>query len=322
MYAGRVRAGPGPAPHVCLQPSICTSRHLQHIAASRRAWRSLPGTPSLPHHSSSVLQIATATPNDADSVDVASSSQTHAELVVEASPSPRETAQESAQPADAPPTGLLAKIIDNNLGKRVASGIVLGLLAGAIVITGKWAYFALMAAFVFQVTQEYYSFMASKGMSKGNAPPPKWVSIATTALSLSIMFVTAFTGGRSGLALTGAAFALLVLLVIGMKKPKFSQLTSSVFGLFYCGECSSAAPAISSHCHPLRFPVAPSAAATRALWTADARLGALYACSHVGWHLLSNVVVCPFFDLGIPLHLSTDALPPPARPQASSPPSG
>lgn len=121
--------------------------------------------------------------------------------------------------------------------QRVSSGVFLGLVGGAIVIYGRWAYFALMAVCVFQLTQEYYCFMASKGMSKGTAPPPRWVSIATTMLSLSIMCVTHLTGGRSGLALTCAAFALLVFKIVGMKRPTFAQLTSSVFGLFYCGKC-------------------------------------------------------------------------------------
>jgi hypothetical protein len=34
-----------------------------------------------------------------------------------------------------------------------------------------------------------------------------------------------------------AAFVLLAMNILVIKKPTFSQLTSSVFGLFYCGEC-------------------------------------------------------------------------------------
>jgi hypothetical protein len=36
--------------------------------------------------------------------------------------------------------------------------------------------------------------------------------------------------------MSAAAFCLLVLNVLGTPKPKFAQLTSSVFGLFYCGK--------------------------------------------------------------------------------------
>lgn len=42
--------------------------------------------------------------------------------------------------------------------------------------------------------------------------------------------------GRSGAAMSAAAFCLLVLNVLGTPKPKFAQLASSVFGLFYCGK--------------------------------------------------------------------------------------
>jgi phosphatidate cytidylyltransferase len=35
--------------------------------------------------------------------------------------------------------------------------------------------------------------------------------------------------------MSAAAFCLLVLNVLGTPKPKFAQLASSVFGLFYCG---------------------------------------------------------------------------------------
>jgi phosphatidate cytidylyltransferase len=36
--------------------------------------------------------------------------------------------------------------------------------------------------------------------------------------------------------MSAAAFCLLVLNVLGTEKPKFAQLASSVFGLFYCGK--------------------------------------------------------------------------------------
>lgn len=36
--------------------------------------------------------------------------------------------------------------------------------------------------------------------------------------------------------MSAAAFCLLVLNVLGTPKPKFAQLASSVFGLFYCGK--------------------------------------------------------------------------------------
>jgi len=79
--------------------------------------------------------------------------------------------------------------------------------------------------------------LTSHGVLKGIAPPPPFVSVATTLMCLSITAFTYFMQGRSGAAMSVAAFCLLALNVLGNRKPTFSQLTSSVFGLFYCGEC-------------------------------------------------------------------------------------
>jgi hypothetical protein len=45
----------------------------------------------------------------------------------------------------------------------------------------------------------------------------------------------AHSHGRSGAAMSAAAFCLLVMNIVASPKPKFAQLASSVFGLFYCG---------------------------------------------------------------------------------------
>jgi hypothetical protein len=84
--------------------------------------------------------------------------------------------------------------------------------------------------------QEYYGFITSKGISKGMTPPPPFVSSMTTALCLSITAFTYLTQGKSGTVISVAAFVLLCMNVLSNKKPTFAQLTSSVFGLFYCGE--------------------------------------------------------------------------------------
>lgn len=46
--------------------------------------------------------------------------------------------------------------------------------------------------------------------------------------------------------MSAAAFCLLVLNVLGTPKPKFAQLASSVFGLFYCGTTASRLLALST----------------------------------------------------------------------------
>jgi hypothetical protein len=76
----------------------------------------------------------------------------------------------------------------------------------------------------------------SRGAARGDEPPPPAVAAATTALCLSIAVLTHALGVRCGTALCVASFLLLALNIVAAKRPSFSGLTSSVFGLFYCGE--------------------------------------------------------------------------------------
>eukprot|EP00775_Hariotina_reticulata_P009772 gene9772-9929_t len=110
-----------------------------------------------------------------------------------------------------------------------------GFGGAAVVATGKVPYLCAALFVVYQATQEFYGMLTSHGVLKGIAPPPPFVSVATTLMCLSITAFTYFMQGRSGAAMSVAAFCLLALNVLGNRKPTFSQLTSSVFGLFYCG---------------------------------------------------------------------------------------
>lgn len=122
-----------------------------------------------------------------------------------------------------------------SLWKRLVVGTALGLLGAFTILTGRKTYLALICLVVYQVTQEYFGFVTSQGISKGEAPPPALVSIATTILCISISVLTFLFNGRSGTALAIAAFSLLSLNIITLKKPRFSHLATSLFGLFYCG---------------------------------------------------------------------------------------
>jgi hypothetical protein len=64
-----------------------------------------------------------------------------------------------------------------------------------------------------------------------------------------------YFGGRVSVALTTAAFFLAIPLLLQHEKPRFSQLSSAIFGLFYCGylpcfwiklRCGTAIPALTS----------------------------------------------------------------------------
>jgi Na+/melibiose symporter-like transporter len=59
-------------------------------------------------------------------------------------------------------------------------------------------------------------------------------SFASPASSLkSRLHSCRYCGGRIGVALTTTAFVLMMVLLLQPKKPRFSQFTTTVFGLFY-----------------------------------------------------------------------------------------
>ncbi|GBF90012.1 phosphatidate cytidylyltransferase [Raphidocelis subcapitata] len=123
----------------------------------------------------------------------------------------------------------------SNFAKRVVFGVILGLLGAAIIVYGRLPFLVTTMFVVYQATQEYFGIVTSRGISRGQDAPPPLVSAMTTVLCLSITALTYFAGIKSGTAMCVAAFLLLVMNVVGNNRPTFSQLTSSVFGLFYCG---------------------------------------------------------------------------------------
>ena len=82
--------------------------------------------------------------------------------------------------------------------------------------------------------------VTSKGITKGMAPPPPLVSSLTTVLCVSMVAWGYFFKGKSGTVLAVAAFFLLVVNLVVIRKPKFSQLASTLFGVFYCCENGAA----------------------------------------------------------------------------------
>eukprot|EP00882_Tetradesmus_deserticola_P002775 GHRQ01002948.1.p1 GENE.GHRQ01002948.1~~GHRQ01002948.1.p1 ORF type:complete len:443 (+),score=169.67 GHRQ01002948.1:325-1653(+) len=136
-----------------------------------------------------------------------------------------EELQQQAQPAKK----------GSNFINRVVFGIILGFGGAAVVFAGQIPYLCAALFVVYQATQEFFGMLTSKGISKGTPPPTPFVSAATTALCLSITAFTFVSQGRSGAAMSFAAFILLAMNILVDRKPTFAQLTASVFGLFYCG---------------------------------------------------------------------------------------
>ena len=68
------------------------------------------------------------------------------------------------------------------------------------------------------------------------APPLVSRALAAFCVMLPLLTYLSPGGGRLALSLTLATFVLLVMEVLTVEKPFFSQLTAAVFGLYYCGE--------------------------------------------------------------------------------------
>ncbi|PNH05770.1 hypothetical protein TSOC_007928, partial [Tetrabaena socialis] len=136
-------------------------------------------------------------------------------------------------PAPAPKKTRVQKA--QEFANRVFFGLLLGLAGAVVILYGKLAMLALLVFVSYQASQEYFGFMTSKQMSKGMPPPPPLVSAATTVMCMGVTIFSHFNHGRSGTLLAVASFLLLVTQVVVNKRPKFAQLASSVFGLFYCG---------------------------------------------------------------------------------------
>ena len=66
-------------------------------------------------------------------------------------------------------------------------------------------------------------------------PPPPLVSSAISLLCVALNAWVFITNGRAASAMAVATFMVLSLQLLAVQKPRFSQLASSVFGLFYCG---------------------------------------------------------------------------------------
>eukprot|EP00958_Prasinococcus_capsulatus_P001287 scaffold112_cov282-Prasinococcus_capsulatus_cf.AAC.6 len=123
-----------------------------------------------------------------------------------------------------PESGDNAGSSSSGLGNRVGFGLVVGLACGGATIAGTWPFAFLMAILVYLSSLEYFGFVSSKcGIRSG-----LFEVAAFVLLSMLILVQNRATRGKKSKDGTGDL----------KKKPKrvwFSQLTSLVYGLFYCG---------------------------------------------------------------------------------------
>ncbi|KAL3684162.1 hypothetical protein R1sor_002184 [Riccia sorocarpa] len=154
-----------------------------------------------------------------------------------------------ATQTEQPPTPNKRKQLKNRI--LFGSGIGAGFLG--IVLAGGWVFTLAFSGAIWVATQEYFELVRSKGNTANGLTPPPVVAEKICVLICSAMpIMTLYYGGRMGAVVTTAAFALVTVLLL-QRGPRFSQLTSAIFGLFYCGylpsfwiklRCGLAVPAL------------------------------------------------------------------------------
>lgn len=131
--------------------------------------------------------------------------------------------------ASAPPT------ISRGLWKRIVSSTVLGALGAVVIAVGGLPYCLVACLVAYQSSQEYFGFVTSKGISQGMMPPPPMLCAFISLTCISFIVWMYATQGAATAMLGVSGLVVLSLQLLMVKTPRFSQLTSSLFGLFYCG---------------------------------------------------------------------------------------
>ncbi|KAG8391433.1 hypothetical protein BUALT_Bualt01G0187300 [Buddleja alternifolia] len=123
-----------------------------------------------------------------------------------------------------------------------------------VVLAGGWVFTVALAAAVFVGAREYFELVRSRGIASGMTPPPRYVS-RTCSVICSLMPLLTLYYGNIDVSVTSAAFFVAMALLLQKGNPRFAQLSSTMFGLFYCGylpcfwvklRCGLAIPALNT----------------------------------------------------------------------------
>lgn len=127
------------------------------------------------------------------------------------------------------------KKVMSSLAKRAIFGTILGTAGAVVIVLGGWTFAAAASLVAYQCSQEFIGLVNAKGISQGMKPPPPLVSSVVSLLCVGLCAWSYVSGGKMASAMAVASFLVLSLQLLVSERPKFSQLTSSVFGLMYCG---------------------------------------------------------------------------------------
>ncbi|KAJ4839834.1 Phosphatidate cytidylyltransferase 4, chloroplastic [Turnera subulata] len=142
----------------------------------------------------------------------------------------------------------------SQLRKRIVSGIGIGVSVGGMVLAGGWGFTLTVAVAVFVASREYFELVRSRGIAAGMTPPPRYVSRVCSVICTVMPLLTLYFG-QIDIPVIFAAFAVAMALLLQRGNPRFAQLSSTMFGLFYCGylpcfwiklRCGLSAPALNT----------------------------------------------------------------------------
>uniref|UniRef100_A0A1D1Z469 Phosphatidate cytidylyltransferase n=1 Tax=Anthurium amnicola TaxID=1678845 RepID=A0A1D1Z469_9ARAE len=120
------------------------------------------------------------------------------------------------------------------LKNRVVFGLGIGVVAAGIVLAGGWVFTTAVAAVAFVGAREYFGLVRSRGIANGMTPPPRYVSRVCSIICALMPLLTMYLG-HMDVSITSSAFIVAMILVLQRGSPRFAQLSSAMFGLFYCG---------------------------------------------------------------------------------------
>lgn len=140
------------------------------------------------------------------------------------------------------------------LKKRIFFGLGIGISCGGVVLIGGWVFTFAIAAAVFVGAREYFELVRSNGIAERMTPPPRYLSRVCSVICALMPILTLYFG-QIDVSVTSAAFVVAMALLLQRGNPRFAQLSSTMFGLFYCGylpcfwvklRCGLAVPALNT----------------------------------------------------------------------------
>ncbi|XP_051146351.1 phosphatidate cytidylyltransferase 5, chloroplastic-like isoform X2 [Andrographis paniculata] len=118
--------------------------------------------------------------------------------------------------------------------KRISFGLGIGFSALGVVLVGSWVFTMAIATAILIGSREYFELVRSHGIASGVTPPPQYVSRACSVI-YSLMPILTLYLGNIDVSVTTAAFLVTMALLLQQESPRFTQLSSAIFGLLYCG---------------------------------------------------------------------------------------